>query len=250
MSAQIIHGECLTEMQHLAAASVDMVLCDLPYGKTRNAWDKIIPIDPMWAAFRRITKPAAAIVLMAEMKLAARLIASNEDEFRYDLVWHKNKPTGLFNANRMPMRQHETILVFYRRPPTFTPQKTQGHRPGNKAHQTSVGQNYGATVKAKVGVYGGNTDRFPTSVIPIPIINNDDPDKAHPTQKPVALMEWLIRSYTRPGETVLDCAMGSGSTGLAAQMTGRNFIGIELEADYVAVARSRINPPAPMLAVG
>jgi site-specific DNA-methyltransferase (adenine-specific) len=235
-------------MQRIAASSVDMVLCDLPYGKTRNAWDKIIPIQPMWDAIRRVAKPTAAIVLMAEMKLAARLITSNEGEFRYDLVWHKNKPTGLFNANRMPMRQHETILVFYRSPPTFTPQKTQGHKPGNKAHQTSVGQNYGATDKAKVEVYGGNTDRFPTSVIPIPIINNDDAAKVHPTQKPVALMEWLVRSYTQPGDTVLDFCAGSGTTGVAAVHQRRDFIGIDLLPEYTAIAADRLYRTLPMLA--
>lgn len=248
MKAQIIHGDCLTEMQHIAAGSVDMVLCDLPYGQTQNAWDKVIDMPAMWAQLRRVTKPSAAIVLMAAQPFAAQLVLSNAREFRYDLIWRKNKPTGFLNANRQPLRIHEHILVFYRAQPFYEAQKTQGHEPVHAAVQTSHGKNYGA--KTKRIASGGSTERFPTSVIDMAIINNDDPDKAHPTQKPVALMEWLIRSYTTPGDTVLDIAMGSGSTGVAAQMLGRSFIGIELEPEYVAVAQHRINPPAPMLAVG
>lgn len=173
--------------------------------------------------------------------------SSNPTDFRYDLIWRKNKPTGFLNANRQPLRIHEHILVFYRAQPFYAAQKTQGHKPGHKATQASASSNYGAQVAPS---YGGNTDRHPTSVIDMPIINNDDPAKVHPTQKPVALMEWLIRSYTQPGDTVLDCAMGSGTTGVAAQMIGRGFIGIELNQEYVAVAEGRLNSPAPMLAVG
>lgn len=250
MSVQIIHGDCLIEMQHIAIGSMDMVLCDLPYGMTQNTWDKVIDMPAMWEQFRRVTKPRAAIVLMAAQPFASKLIVSNEREFRYDLIWRKNKPSGILNANRQPLRSHEHILVFYRKPPTYTPQKTQGHKPGNRATQTSVGKNYGASDNTKFAAYGGNTDRHPTSVIDMPIINNDDPDKAHPTQKPVALMEWLIRSYTQPGETVLDCTMGVGSTGVAASLQGRSFIGIDMNPEYVAVARSRIEAVQPMLAVG
>lgn len=247
LTAQIIHGDCLTELQHIAAASVDMVLCDLPYGQTQNAWDKVIPMPAMWAALRRVTKADGAIVLMAAQPFAARLICSNEAEFRYDLIWRKNKPTGFANANRQPLRSHEHILVFYRAAPFYSPQKTQGHKPANSARRTKMGDNYGAMEAAP---YGGNTDRHPLSVQDFAIVNNDDPAKCHPTQKPVPLMEWLIRSYTRPGETVLDCTMGSGTTGVAAILQGRRFIGMDMNPEYVAVAQSRINAAAPMRAAG
>lgn len=233
----LYHGDCLDVMRSLPAASVDMVLCDPPYGQTQNAWDKIIPVGDMWAALRRIAKPAAPIVLMAAQPFASRLVCSNEDEFRYDLIWRKNKATGFLNANRQPLRAHEHLLVFYRSLCSYTPQKTQGHKPGHAATQASASSNYGEQVTQS---YGGNTDRHPTSVIDMPIINNDDPTKVHPTQKPVALMAWLIRSYTKPGDTVLDFAMGSGTTGVACSETGREFVGIEAQADYFQTATARL----------
>lgn len=247
MSAQITTGDCLIEMQRIAAASVDMVLCDLPYGQTQNAWDRVIDMPAMWAQLRRITKPSAAIVLMAAQPFAARLIASNEREFRYDLIWRKNKATGFANANRQPLRCHEHILVFYRAQPFYEPQKTQGHKPANSARRAKMGSNYGAMEAVP---YGGNTDRHPTSVIDMPIINNDDPSKVHPTQKPVALMEWLIRSYTKPRDMVLDFAMGSGTTGVAAMLLDRDFTGIEINEDYSAVAERRIFRTEPLRETG
>ena len=216
-----------------------MVLADVPYGQTQNAWDKPIPFEPMWRELRRVTKRNGAIVLMAAQPFASKLICSNLDDFRYDLIWQKNKPTGFLNAKKQPLRNHEHILVFYRSPPTFHPQKTQGHEPVHAAVQTSHGKNYGA--KTKRIESGGNTDRYPLSVLPMPIINNDSPDKVHPTQKPVGLMAWLIRSYTDAGQTVLDFAAGSGTTGVAAALEGRQSILIELNQEYAATADRRIN---------
>lgn len=247
MTARIITGDCLIEVPKLAPASVDMVLCDLPYGQTQNGWDNVIDIPAMWECLRHVAKPEAAMALMAAQPFAARLICSNLPEFRYDLIWRKNKSTGFLNANRQPLRNHEHVLLFYRKAPTYFPQKTQGHKPGHAATQASASTNYGAQ---RTQTYGGNTDRHPGSVIDIPIINNDDPDKLHPTQKPVPLMERLIRSYTKPGDTVLDCTMGSGTTGVACQTTGRNFIGIEINPDYVAAAERRIADASLLLAVG
>ena len=249
MTTQIFTGDCLTEMQRIAASSVDMVLCDLPYGQTQNAWDKVIDMSAMWAQLRRVTKPSAAIVLMAAQPFASRLIASNEGEFRYDLIWRKNKPTGFLNANRQPLRIHEHILVFYRAQPFYEAQKTDGHKNKTGYKRSQIGTNYGAVQDATKRWEGGSI-RHPVSVLDIPVINNDDGAKVHPTQKPVALMEWLIRSYSRPGETVLDCTMGAGSTGVAAVLQGRSFIGIDMNPEYVAVARSRIEAVQPMLAVG
>lgn len=233
----IFQGNCIDILPGIPAGSVDMVLSDLPYGQTQNDWDRVIPFEPMWAELRRVTKENAAIVLMAAQPFAADLICSNKREFRYDLIWRKNKPTGFLNANRQPLRIHEHILVFYRKPPFYEPQKTQGHEPMHRAVQTSHGKNYGA--KTQRIESGGSTERFPTSVIDAPIINNDDPDKHHPTQKPVDLMAELIRSYTRPGETVLDIAAGAGTTGVAAKREGREYICIEMLSEYVEITKSR-----------
>lgn len=233
----IFQGNCIDILPGIPAGSVDMVLSDLPYGQTQNDWDRVIPFEPMWAELRRVTKQNAAIVLMAAQPFASHLICSNEAEFRYDLIWGKNKPTGFLNANRQPLRIHEHILVFYRKPPAYFPQKTQGHAPMHAAVQTSHGANYGK--KTQRIESGGSTERFPTSIISVPIINNDDPDKHHPTQKPVDLMANLIRSYSRPGETILDIAAGAGTTGVAAKREGRKYICIEMLSEYVEVAERR-----------
>jgi site-specific DNA-methyltransferase (adenine-specific) len=145
LSIEIFTGDCLNVMNGIDAESIDMVLCDLPYGQTQNAWDKIIDIPALWKQLRRVTKRDGAMVLMAAQPFAAHLIASNATDFRYDLIWRKNKPTGFLNANRQPLRSHEHILIFYRAQPFYEPQKTHGHKPGNKATQTSVGENYGDT---------------------------------------------------------------------------------------------------------
>lgn len=234
----IIHGDCLEVLPTLAAESVDMVLSDVPYGQTQNAWDKPIPFAPMWTSLRRVARPKAAIVLMAAQPFASKLICSNLDDFRYDLIWSKNKPTGFLNAKKQPLRSHELILVFYRSPPVFCPQMTQGHKPGNYARRIQHSTNYGAQTPTE---YGGSTERYPTSVLEVPIINNDSPDKFHPTQKPVDLMRWLIRSYTAPGQVVLDFAAGSGTTGAAADLERRQSILIEANKEYADAADRRLN---------
>lgn len=218
-------------------STIDMVLADLPYGITQNSWDKPIPFEPMWAELRRVTKPSAAIILFAAQPFAAELICSNKADFRYDLIWRKNKPTGFLNAKKQPLRIHEHMLVFYRKPPFYAPQMTTGHKPGNYAKQGKASTNYGAQTSTE---YGGSTERYPTSVLEMPIINNDDPNKEHPTQKPVELKAWLIRSYTAQGQVVLDIAMGSGTTGVACAQEQRHFVGIELHAPYFEIAQKRL----------
>jgi DNA modification methylase len=247
-AAQIIHGNCLEIMGQLPASSIDMVLADVPYGQTKNAWDVPIPFEPMWKQLRRVTKPDGAIVLMAAQPFASKMVCSNLEDFRYDLVWSKNKATGFLNAKKQPLRSHEHILVYYRSPPFFFPQMTQGHKPANYARKSKPSSNYGAQTVTK---YGGSTERYPKSIIEIPIINNDDPDKFHPTQKPIFLMEWLIRSYTRPGETVLDIAAGSCTTAVAALRSNRKSICIEKEPEYIAVGLRRVQEEmaAPCLAI-
>lgn len=238
---RILIGDCLALVPQMRDASIDMILADLPYGTTQNAWDIPLAFEPMWQQFHRVAKPNAAIVLMAAQPFAAQLICSNLKNFRYDLIWRKNKPTGFLNAKRQPLRTHEYVLVFYREPPTYNPQKTQGHAPGNYARRTKHSTNYGAQTPTE---YGGSTERYPTSVLDIPIINNDSPDKSHPTQKPVALMQQLVLSYTTENAIVLDPTMGVGTTGVACRDTNRHFIGIELNPDYAELARTRIENSA------
>ena len=237
---ELLHGDCLCLMRKIDDGSVDMILVDPPYGTTQNKWDSVIPLDRMWAEYRRVLKRNGACVIFCAQPFTSVLITSNPNEFRYDLIWRKNKVTGFLNANRMPLRQHELILVFYGRLPTYNPQKTDGHPPVHAfTKHTSDGTNYGAT---QVGITGGGqTTRHPTSVLDFPVVNNDSVEKVHPTQKPVELLEWLIRTYTNEGETVLDNCMGSGSTGVACVNTRRNFIGIELDDGYFNVSTSRVN---------
>jgi len=231
-------------MKDIPSGSVDMVLCDLPYGITaRNKWDKVISPNDLWEAYNRVCKPSSAIVLFAAQPFASLLIASNTKQFRYDWVWEKNKSTGFLNAPKMPLRKHEHLLVFYRKSPTYNPQKSTGHSPVHKfVKNTSDGNNYGET---KIGVKGGgSTERYPTSILKFPVINNDDPDKFHPTQKPVDLCEYLIKTYTNEGDTVLDNCMGSGTTGIASIRTNRGFIGIERDKKYFTKACRRIDNEA------
>lgn len=249
----MLRGNCLELMSGLPDCSVDLVLSDVPYGQTQNDWDRPIPFEPMWKQLCRVAKPKAPIILMAAQPFASDLICSNKRDFRYDLIWQKNKPTGFLNAKKQPLRihehvlifcqepaselTHEHILVFYRQAPFYEPQMTAGHKPGNYARSVKQSSNYGAQKPAE---YGGSTERYPTSIVPIPIINNDDPDKRHPTQKPVDLMAWLIRAFSARGDVVLDFAAGSGTTAIAAIREGREFICIEQQPDYFEIAEARI----------
>ena len=236
----ILYGDCLDIMPTIPDVSVDMVLADLPYGVTANEWDKVIPLDRLWHEYRRVTKPNAAIVLTATQPFAAQLVASNPKMFRYDLVWRKNKSTGFLNANRMPLRQHESILVFYQKLPVYNPQKSQGHAPVHSfTKHTGDGSNYGQTKRGISG--GGQTNRHPTSVIDIPVVNNDSTEKIHPNQKPGELFEYLIRTFSDEGEVVLDNCIGSGTTAIACLNTDRHFIGIEQDAEFCRLAQQRIS---------
>jgi len=237
---KLTHGDCLEVMPHIPDHSVDMVLCDLPYEVTaRNKWDIMIPFEPLWKEYLRVTKDNAAIVLTATLPFAATAIMSKPELFRYDLVWGKNKSTGFLNAKRMPLRAHELILVFYQKCPVYHPQKTTGHKPVNSfTKHTSDGTNYGVTKRGLRG--GGQTDRYPNSVINFSVVNNDAKDKAHPTQKPVELFEYLIKTYTDKGMVVLDNAIGSGTTAIASINLHRHWIGIEKSVGYYRKALARI----------
>lgn len=233
----LLLGDCLTHMQTIASGSVDMVLCDLPYGTTQNKWDCVLPLSLLWEEYHRIVKPTGAIVLFGQSPFDKVLGASNLEMLKYEWIWEKSKATGHLNAKKMPMKAHENILVFYRKLPTYNPQKTTGHEPVHSytKHQTD-GSNYG---KTKIGITGGgSTERYPRSVLKFA---KDMPPVYHPTQKPVALLEYLIKTYTHPGETILDNCMGSGSTGVACQNIGRSFIGIEKDQDYFQIAQNRLD---------
>ncbi|WP_438497136.1 DNA-methyltransferase [Paenibacillus sp. IHBB 3054] len=238
MLNQIINADCFDVFPDIETGSVDMILCDLPYGTTQSPWDSVLPFDRLWSAYERIIKDNGAIVLFAKAPFDKALAASNMRLFRYEWIWEKNKATGHLNKGMMPLQAHENILVFYKRPPTYSAQMSQGHKPMNAAtnnHRSSV---YGNGVPWSNPA--GSTDRYPRSVLYYPVVNNDDPERIHPNQKPVELCEYLIRTYTNPGETVLDNCAGSCTTALAAVRTGRNYIAIERDERHAADGLSRL----------
>lgn len=243
---QLMQGDCLELMKGIADKSVDMVLCDLPYGmlntKNPNAqWDNIIPFDALWQGYKRVIKDNGAIVLFASGMFTANLMESNRQMWKYNLVWKKgNRPTGFLNAKKQPLRITEDICVFYRKQPTYNPQFTIGE----KVHSRGNAGN-GREKQGRNGCYGEfkctpailTNEKYPLSIIDIP---KEHPQKYHPTQKPVALLEYLIRTYTNENELVLDNCMGSGTAGVAALNTNRRFIGIELDETYFNIAKERI----------
>lgn len=230
VGVNLMHGDCLELMAQIPDGSVDMVLCDLPYGTTRNKWDSGIPLGPLWEHYRRVCR--GAIVLSAQTPFDKVLGASNIGMLKYEWVWRKEAGTGFLNAKKAPLKDHENVLVFYSAPPTYNPQMRTGHKP-YKIKKGGESTNYDTSGTVTTVSDG---DRYPLTVLEF----SRDRDKLHPTQKPVALMEYLIRTYTHEGETVLDNTMGSGTTGVACINTGRNFIGIEKDAKYFAIAKQRI----------
>lgn len=234
----LLNGDCLDLMKEIPDSSVDMVLCDLPYGTTRNKWDVQIPLDKLWNQYNRIVKENGAIVLFAAEPFASVLRLSNIRNFKYDWVWNKVEGTGFLNAKKQPLRSHEMICVFYRKQCKYNPQKTKGHprKVSTSKHKETcrATENYG---KHGLTSYD-STERYPKSIL---TVSSDTQKSAlHPTQKPVFLLEYLIYTYTRRGETVLDNCMGSGSTGVACVNAGRKFIGMELDSGYFEIAKKRI----------
>lgn len=222
--------DCIKGMSLMPGASVDMLFADLPYGRTQNDWDKLVPISDLWDQIRRVCKPSAALVFTGMQPFTSFLVMSNPAWFRYEMIWQKNKVRGFLNAKRQPLRVHENVLVFYRKQPSYLPQMTTGHPPVHAyTKHTSDGSNYGKTKKGLQG--GGSVTRFPTSVLKLPVVNNDDPLRIHPTQKPLSLPTWFIRTYTNPGDLVLDPTAGSGSTLIAAKAEGRRYIGFETDRE-------------------
>ena len=230
----LFHGDCLEIMKNIEDESIDMILCDLPYGTTRNKWDSVIPLDSLWKEYKRVAKKNGAIVLFAQTPFDKILGASNLDMLKYEWIWEKSQGTGHLNAKKMPMKSHENILVFYRQLPTYNPQWEWG-----KSYATTCGihsTNYGEQKDNVTTVSDGR--RYPKDVLRFGRAETDR--HLHPTQKPVALLEYLIKTYTNEGNVVLDNCMGSGLTGVACINTNRRFIGIELDENYFKIAKERI----------
>ena len=226
------YGDCLELMKDIPDKSIDMILCDLPYGTTKNKWDSIIPLDKLWEQYERIIKDTGAIVLFSQMPFTAELTHSNLKLFKYEWIWEKDNSTGFLNAKKMPLKTHENILMFYKKLPTYNPQMRTGFKP-YKCKQGRHSTNYGAYEQGHITESNG--ERYP-----IDIIKFKKDSGLHPTQKPVALLEYLIKTYTNENDLVLDNCMGSGSTGVACINTNRNFIGIELDEKYFNIAKERI----------
>lgn len=230
---KLICGDCLEWMETIPDASVDMVLCDLPYGVTCNRWDTIIPFDALWDSYHRICKTNAAIVLHCQQPFTSKLIMSNLKEFKYCWVWCKHYARGFLNAKKQPLREHEDIAVFYRKQCVYNPQMVVGkmREKGNSNKQRGCYGNYKSVATV-------NDLYYPKTLLDFAGCPNGE--LVHPTQKPVALLEYLIKTYTNPGEVVLDNCMGSGSTGVACANTQRDFIGIEKDEEYFRIAKKRI----------
>jgi len=239
-------GDCLEKMAEIPSGSVDMVLCDLPYGTTQNKWDSVIPFELLWNEYKRVTKPNAAIVLFGSQPFTSALVMSNARWFRQSMVWVKNKATGHLNSNRRHLLKHEDVLLFCKGSSTFNQQRSETGKPSNYAKRAKQSNCYGFAESTEYR--GGNTDRCPNTTLFFEVVNNDGSNggRFHPTQKPVALMEYLIRTYTNEGEVVLDNTMGSGTTGVACVNTGRNFIGIEKDEKYFEIAKQRIYDAIPI----
>lgn len=248
-SIDLRQGNCLELMKSIGDKSIDLILCDLPYGTTRNKWDSVLDLELLWEQYNRIIKDRGAILLFAQTPFDKVLGYSNLKHLKYEIIWQKTAPTGFLNANKMPMKAHENILVFYKKLPTYNPQMTKGHprkvsskfsrKKSVERHQGKsevLASNYNSYGESQVGY--DSTERYPLSVQVF--AKDQQKENYHPTQKPVALLEWLIKTYTNEGNLVLDICMGSGSTGVACVNLNRNFIGMELTEQYFSIAKERI----------
>lgn len=249
LGGEIYKGDCLKVMKTLESQSVDMILCDLPYGTTQNKWDSVIPLDKLWEEYKRIIKPKGVIALSSQGIFTARLILSNETWFRYKFVWVKSKPTNFLNARRQPLRQHEDICIFYKSQPDYRPIMSPGEPYNKGVRKAQYTGSYGDFRPVQVKSEG---DRFPTDTLYCKTAESETGGRVwHPTQKPVALGRYLIRMFTKEGDTVLDNAFGSGSFLVAAALEQRRFIGIEKNEevrlfkekriDYIKVAKQRLS---------
>jgi len=235
MNIDLKKGDCLELMKDIEDKSIDMILCDLPYGTTRNKWDSVIDLNLLWNQYERIIKDNGAIVLTGDNIFTSILMLSNKNMWRYNIIWNKSMKTGFLNAKKMPLRQHEDILIFYKKLHTYNPIMKKGKRilKSTKTKQTS---NYGDLVENRPKPYYSDL-YYPTSILNIPNVRIKG---GHPTQKPVALFEYLIKTYTNEGMLVLDNCAGSGTTGVACQNLNRNCILMEKDEQYCKVIEKRL----------
>lgn len=242
----LIEGDCMIEMKKIPDQSVDMILCDLPYGITQNDWDCYLPLDELWAEYKRIVKPTGVIALTSSGIFTARLIMSQPKIYKYKWVWEKSKATNFLNAKKQPLRKHEDICIFYQKAPTYNPQMRRGAPYDKGVRKDQLCGNYGDFNPVHVKSSG---ERYPVDMLYFKTAESEG-EVYNPTQKPVELGKYLVRTYTKPGDIVLDNTFGSGSFLVSALEEGRNFIGIEKnedvarfktgEVDYIAVARDRL----------
>ena len=242
----VFEGDCLEIMKQLPDKSIDMVLCDLPYGTTQNKWDSVIPLGGLWQQYRRIVKDDGAIVLTSQGMFTAELMVSNPKMFRYKWIWEKSKSTNFLNAKKQPLRKHEDVCVFYRRQPVYHPQMIDGEPYDKGIRKNQMSGSYGDFQPVHVHSDG---KRYPTDIIYFKTAESEG-KVFHPTQKPVELGRYFVRTYTNPGDIVLDNTSGSGSFLVAALLEGRNFVGIEKnenvalfkkgDIDYIAVTKKRL----------
>jgi site-specific DNA-methyltransferase (adenine-specific) len=240
MKRKLIYGDCLEQMKEIPDKSIDMVLTDPPYGTTACKWDSVIPFEPMWEQLKRITKDNGAICLFGSEPFSSHLRLSNIKMFKHDIIWEKDKPSGFLNAKKYMMKYFEIISLFCKKTPTYYPQlwETKSMNTVNYNGNTPS-DNYGKHRKVK-NKRKNTKQRYPRDIIKFNTVNGQSKTKFHPTQKPVALLEYLIKTYTLEGETVLDFTMGSGSTGVACKSLNRKFLGIEKDKKYFKIAKQRI----------
>ena len=245
MNYKIYQGDCLELMKNIKDKSIDCIICDLPYGVTsKNKWDTIIPYEPLWKEYKRIIKDNGPIILFGQDKFTAETMLSNEKMHRYNLIWNKVLTSGFLNAGRMPLREHEDIMIFYKKLPTYNPQFTEGkplHGMGEKFKKVkNNNNNYNDfdSCNNPSANREGDTKKYPKSILTFP--RPASTKMLHPTEKPVELLEYLIKTYSNENDVILDNCMGSGSTGVAALNTNRRFIGIELDEKYFNIAKDRI----------
>lgn len=242
----VFEGDCLEIMKQLPDNSIDMVLCDLPYGTTQNKWDSVIPLDELWRQYERITKDNGAIVLTSQGMFTAELMVSNPKMFRYKWIWEKSKSTNFLNAKKQPLRKHEDVCVFYKKQPVYHPQMIEGEPYDKGVRKNQLSGSYGDFQPVHVHSEG---KRYPTDIIYFKTAESEG-KVFHPTQKPVELGRYFVRTYTNPGDIVLDNTSGSGSFLVSALLEGRNFIGIEKnenvalfkkdDIDYIDVTKRRL----------
>ncbi|MEI6645136.1 MAG: site-specific DNA-methyltransferase [bacterium] len=247
---KLFEGDCLEVLPFFPSKSIDLILCDLPYGTTQNKWDSVIPLEPLWQQYARILKPNGAVILTSQGIFTAKVILSMESWFKYKIVWEKSKPTNFLNAKKQPLRKHEDLCVFYASQPVFNPEMGKGEPYDKGVRKNQLSGSYGDFLPSHVKSAGA---RYPTDVVYFKTAESEGP-VWHPTQKPIELGRYLIRTYTNPGALVLDNAFGSGSFLVASAMEGRNYVGIErnqdvhlfkrVQVDYVGIAKKRLEEVA------